>query len=417
MKRTLLRLLPVAAVLLTASCMDKSYDLDDIDLTLSTNADLALPLINTSEIKLANFVLPNEDDPDGFIHKTTIPGQDGKVFYAHVSTSESNPTFIDIPALWEGDLYNDETHSDYDLPNSPNISVPEMPDFLRGDDIRLDLKNPILFADIEGGDNIPAGCTIYADVTLSTPEGKSCVIKGIMAKKGKQSQYIAEETSGNIPNEILEKRYGTPLYLRPASGSIRTLFAEEIPSVLNVQINKLNVVGVGATPVVGPFRIRVSLALYAPLCIGSANFRLSYTATATGWSDEFDENVRKMDIETVSLKADLTNNLPLSAEVKIIPIDLAGNEIPEDELDVLQSDAPSGNTTAIAYELKAKKPGKTLHDYINGSNGAPQLDGVKVVSRLKANASSVGKYITDNASVRFTNLELRAKGKYTYDAN
>jgi len=415
MKRKLLRLLPVAAVLLTASCVDKSYDLDDIDLTLSTNADLALPLINTSEIKLANFVLPNDNDPNGFIHRTTIPGQDGKVFYAHVSTDENNPTFIDIPVLMEGDLYNDETHSDYSLPNSPNISIPEMPDFLKGDDIHLDLKNPIIFADVEGGDNIPAGCMISADVTISTPEGKSCVIKGIASRKGKQSQYIAEETSGSIPNEILEKRYGTPLYLRPTSGSVSALFAEKIPSVLNVQINKLNVVGVGATPVVGPFRIKVSLALYAPLCIGSTNFCLSYTATATGWSEEFDEDIRKMDVESLSIKADLTNNLPLSAEVNVIPIDLAGNEIPE--LDVLQADVPAGNTTAIAYTLKANKPGTTLHDYINGSNGVPQFDGVKVVSKLKANAGSVGKYITDKASVRFTNLELRAKGKFTYDAN
>ncbi len=415
MKRKLLRLLPVAAVLLTASCVDKSYDLDDIDLTLSTNADLALPLINTGEIKLANFVLSDEDDPKGFIHRTTIPGQDGKVFYAHVSTDENNPTFIDIPVLKEGDLYNDETHSDFDLPNSPNISIPEMPDFLKGDDIHLDLKNPIIFADIEGGDNIPAGCIITADVTLSTPDGKSCAIKGIAAKKGKQSQYIAQETSENIPNEILARRYSTPLYLRPANGSVSSLFAEKIPSVLNVKINKLNVVGVGATPMVGPFRIKVALSLYAPFCIGSTNFCLSYTATATDWSDEFDKDIRKMDIETLSIKADLTNNLPLSAEVNVIPIDLAGNEIPE--LDVLQADAPAGNTTAIAYTLKANKPGTTLHDYINGSNGVPQLDGVKVVSKLKANAGSVGKYITDKASVRFTNLELRAKGKVSYDAN
>ena len=62
MKRKLLRLLPVAAVLLTASCTDDNYDLSEVDTTSQFMVkDLVVPL-NMSPIKLDAIIAIDEDD-------------------------------------------------------------------------------------------------------------------------------------------------------------------------------------------------------------------------------------------------------------------------------------------------------------------------------------------------------------------
>jgi len=397
--------------LLLTACVDSSYDLDDIDLTLSTNADLALPLINTSNIKLVDFVLPSD-----FLNTTTIPGQDGMVLYASVATDKEKPTIIQMTTLKNGDL----SETEYSLPNAPDITVPDMPDFLQGEDVCLDLKNPVIFADIEGR-NLPDGCTIFADIEISNPDaGTKCVIKNLPAQKSKKSYYIAEneENPGNFPDEIKKERYNTPVFKRVSDGTtVNGLFSKKIPKLLKVEIKRLYVQGItGTLPITGDYEISVIFSLYAPMCIGSTNFRLSYDATETGWQEEFDEDIRKMDVDLVTIKANLFNNLPLTADVILKPIDPEGNEVKG--LTILEAtNRAAGSTTPIEYTLRSSDPQFKIRDFLSGSNGAQQLDGVKIYTKLKANAQSVGKYVTDKASVRFTDLELRAKGNFSYDAN
>ena len=383
--------------LLLTACVDKSYDLDDVDMTLAANTNLALPLINTSSIKLVDFVLPSD-----FLNTTTIPGQDGKVIYAHTTGDFS----ANITTLADGELeYTAET---------PDITIPELPDFLKGDNVHLDLKNPIIIANVKG-ENLPDGCNILADIEISTPEG-TCKVNGLRATRENSCQYIAEKADNNIPADILKAEYGTPVLLKPETGSsVNALFKNKIPEKLQISISKLTASNVGPVPVSGSFDIAVELTLYSPLCVGSSKFSLSYEALETDWAKEFNEDVRKMQLEKLLINANLINNLPLTAEVTMVPIDPEGNPI--SGLNVLKTSATGGKTNTIEYTLQSNKANVTLRDYLNGSNGAQQLDGVKIVSTLKANTESVGKYITDNASVRFTGLELRAIGTFIYDAN
>ncbi|MBR5395342.1 MAG: hypothetical protein IK144_09735 [Bacteroidaceae bacterium] len=388
--------------LLLTACVDDSYDLDNIDLTIGTSANLALPLINTSEIKIAHFLLSKVSDGKDFLDAVTIPGVVGKVIYAHTQGNFSTL----IPTVLDGVVDFEAT--------TPDIAIPELPDFMKDEGVRLDLKNPIFIANVKS--NLPEGCDIKLDIEISTPEA-SCKVNGLKASsKKKLCQYIAAERDDNIPAELLDGDYGTPVQLKPVAGSsVNDLFKNKIPENLQVKVIKMTAENVGSAPIAGPFDIFVDLTLYAPLCVGSQDFCLSYVATETGWANEFDADVRKINLDALELRANLTNNLPLSVDVTIEPIDPDGIAIPD--LSVLKANAESGKTSTVEYIMKANKSGLTLRDYLNGSNGAQQLDGVRIVSKLKANAQSVGKYITDEASARFTSMELRAKGTVTYDAN
>lgn len=396
MRRKVIPFMLLTVVMLLTACIDKSYDLDDIDLTLSTDVNLAMPLISTSEIKLADFLIKKTDE-NKFIRTTTISGQDGDVLYAYASGNIT--ATIPASTLKNGDVEFTAEILD--------IEIPELPDFLKDENVHFDLVNPIIIANIES--NLPNNCTVLTDMEVYTSQA-SCTIEKIKATKGKQCQYIASEKDEHIPSELLTK---TPELLVPKAGDINELFSNGMPKKLQIKINKVAASGVTSTPSEN-INISVGLSLYAPLRIGP-KFCLVYTATDSEWSEEFNNDIKKMKIDMLTLNANLTNSLPVDVYVTIVPTDPEGNDI--DGLDAINANASASSANKVSYILKANKPGLTLRDYINGSNGAQQLDGVRIVSMLKANDSSVGNYITTKSFARFTDIELRAKGQFIYDAN
>ena len=174
----------VAALLLTA-CVDKSFDLDDIDLNLSTDVDLAMPLISTSEIKLIDFLKSSN-----FIRTANIPGQDGEVIYAYATGSVS--ATIPASALKNGEV-------EYQAPIS-DIVIKDLPEFLKDKDVRFDLVNPVIIANIDS--DIPEGCGALADLEVSTTK-TSCLIEGIKARNGKLCQYIAMQEPMQSPSGLI----------------------------------------------------------------------------------------------------------------------------------------------------------------------------------------------------------------------
>ena len=399
MKRTKLVTGIVLTALLSTSCVNEDYDLDDIDMNIGINTDLELPLINSGEVTLANFIGDND-----FLKYTPLPGQDGEVFYATASGSFRR----EFRLIGNGTLENFST-------TATDITISDLPDFLKSDDVKLDLKNPVIIANIERDSRIGDG-TITGNIELSTEGISKCTIDGLKAKAGMSSQYVAAEEDSDLPKELLKEGYGTPEWLKPASGSVNGIFNERIPNTVSIDVKELSAEGV--TPAYdpsNPYYINVDMTLYAPLCIGSTNFQLAYEATETGWQDDFDEDIRKMDVDEITLSATLENNLPLKTIVEIKPIDKNGDDVIG--LSVLSVEAKENGTTQFTYSLKSNVKGQTLIDFINGTNGAKALDGVAIKTMLKASDQSVGKYITKKASARLKDVRTKIKGQFVYDAN
>ena len=398
MKRTKLVTGIVLTALLSTSCVNEDYDLDDIDMNIGINTDLELPLINSGEVKLADFIDENE-----FLKTTTLDGIDGEVFYATASGSFRS----EFPAIANGTLTFNTSATD--------ITISDLPDFLKSDDVKLDLSNPVIIANIKRDRRIGNG-TITGNIELSTEGISKCTINGLKAKSEKSSQYVATAEDRNLPQELLNPDYGTPGWLRPASGSVNGIFNERIPNTVSIVVKGLSAEGVTpAYDLNNPYYINVDMTLYAPLCIGSSNFQLAYDATETGWQDDFDEDIRKMDVDEITLSATLENNLPLKTIVEIKPIDKNGDDVIG--LSVLSVEAKENGTTQFTYSLKSNVKGQTLNDFINGTNGAKALDGVAIKTMLKASDQSVRKYITKKASARLKDVRTKIKGQFVYDAN
>ena len=309
MKRTKLVTGIVLTALLSTSCVNEDYDLDDIDMNIGINTDLELPLINSGEVTLANFI----GDDNDFLKTVTIDGQE--VFYATAKGSFRS----EFPAIANGTLTFNTSATD--------ITISDLPDFLKSDDVKLDLSNPVIIANIKRDRRIVNG-TITGNIELSTEGISKCTINGLKAKSGMSSQYVATAEDRNLPQELLNPDYGTPEWLEPASGSVNGIFNERIPNTVSIVVKGLSAEGVTpAYDLNNPYYINVDMTLYAPLCIGSSNFQLAYDATETGWQDDFDEDIRKMDVDEITLSATLENNLPLKTIVEIKPIGTDGHEV------------------------------------------------------------------------------------------
>ena len=103
-KQTIIKVgLFLAATTLFFSCIDKSYDLDDIDLTIGGTADITIPLSSTGNILLKDLM---DLEDDGVVQFITDDGgneyfaviQDGKADIAPVEIDEIriNPGLTDI---------------------------------------------------------------------------------------------------------------------------------------------------------------------------------------------------------------------------------------------------------------------------------------------------------------------------------
>lgn len=110
-----LMLAAVPFALSCVSCVDDSYDLDDIDLTLGSDVDLTLPTSSTSDILLRNFL--NLKD-DGVIQEVWDSQIDDTIFCVKQSgTAHIDPVHIDEIRMEKPDVK--PFNSDLDLLTLP----------------------------------------------------------------------------------------------------------------------------------------------------------------------------------------------------------------------------------------------------------------------------------------------------------
>lgn len=402
---------------LSSSCVDDKYDLSDVDMTIGTSVDLWLPESSTAPVELASFMNLGDNE---FVGTVFIESIKKTIFYAHSNTSpERNSGYFDlyIPCVKDGKI---ETYS---METMSPIEIGKLPDFLRGDDVHLDLYNPVVIAGVTS-ENLKGTLTADFDVE-SYKSGKlvgKCAVAGLSFKQ--KATYISKYEE-DIPESICE----TPSWLElPESNSFSGLFSEAIPEQLQFKVTGLNGANFGSTELQKvDATVHVGLQLYAPLCVGP-NLSMTYVTEQKGWAEEYGDDISDVSgLTRIELYAVIENNAPVEADLEISPIDADDNII--DGLRGFNESIPTySNDTGveivqkeIKYILEATDSKHSLMDFVTGNNGAPVLDGIRVVCRLKNSSDSkfshVGEYLTTEAAVQMKNIRIRVVGDVSYDAN
>lgn len=137
----------------------------------------------------------------------------------------------------------------------------------------------------------------------------------------------------------------------------------------------------------------------APLGFGDGS-KVVYESTESGWgSDDLD----KVNITHISLKANCSTNLPVSVKLEVFPVDKNGNEIAIDE------NAGKFHVPAMANKEKVEliisaKNGGTITDF----------DGVRFVATVEQNDGNT-EAIGPNLFINLSELSVTVDGYYDTD--
>lgn len=386
------------------SCMDDKYDLDNLDMTIGSKVDLWLPQSSTAPVQLASFMDLDEQD---FVD--TVFNKDVKdtIFYAKTSGFFK----LRMNQIMDGKV-------EYSLDNPP-IYVADVPEILEEEDVRLDLDNPVILANITSG--APSGGKLVVDFEIHSYKNDNdepnavCEVQGLTVETPKSCSYVARKEEF-IPSKLLDPQFGEPAFLKLDQNFSDLIL--NVPDRLETYVTKLEASGFGK-PVLTPTDVRVDLQVYAPLCIGP-RFKIQYKSTEDGWAEDYGEDIEKAvadNLASITVEAKIDNDAPLDAEIEVVPIDVNGRDI---------TDLPKLTTTVSAkskdnpfqYTLKTREgSGRNLLDFISGKNNTPVIDGIRIVCTLKANQNYVGEYLRTRTSVRMKDVRLGIKGDISYDAN
>ena len=305
----------------------------------------------------------------------------------------------------------------HDVGDVEPIKLDDMPDFLNDDEVVLDLENPVLM--ILATSEIPASAATSMTLHSSTAD-KDVVTKPFTlneTEKGDTAYFYLADS----PNTLLPIDYWgtalysecTPIQYEPNSGTLAGLI-RKIPEQVEVSINPVTMEEVEDLDITRDYHVSVDYDIYVPFTLGP-DFKLMYRGNPElGWAQDA-EDLKKIDADSIVVKANVVSNMPAKLKLSVKPIDVDGNDIPRDILDVSDVVVDADCTTPITITIKPVKP-YSMNDVLAGNNGAKQLDGITYEARIVEPAGEQPTMRKD-VMIQVTDIKVTINGKITYDAN
>lgn len=297
------------------------------------------------------------------------------------------------------------------------IKLNDLPDFLKEEDVVLDLDNPILL--LSARQEFPVSVhtavelTAVYDGVVGGETLKAQLEVPAASADGQMSRfYIADrELVGNERN-ILPEAYREATYLPLEQGKLSALI-KKIPSEIRVEIPPITM-DASQTPIdlLRDYAVDVEYKVYAPLTLGP-DFKLVYRNEENGWAEDL-EDFEDMNVGEIQVTAEVTSNLPAAVNLTATPIDADRNSIQSQFAKEFSVRIAPQSTSHISITLKAGDK-FTLNDILTGKNGAKQIDGVKYEARIDESIDKAS--LPENAYIKLTNIKVTIKGGVTYDAN
>lgn len=318
------------------------------------------------------------------------------------------------------------------------IPVGEMPDFLTGNDMVLDIYNPAIILDVTN--TSPVSILFTAKLDGLDAEGKSILNDGPIA--------VGSDNSSALDAILLEP--GTSrMYL-----SARSMDVSGEPGAKNVVIDRLTDIVkripyeialtdvTAVVPVEGnadngyapsdyveftfpvdgtsglEYDFNVNYSVDVPLAFGE-ELKLTYPYDITGLNETLnpdsseegaDDGGMTIRLEQAQIKMTFVNTIPLNMEVTASPIDVDGNIISDPSLSVELKAADGGTAMIAAGAVGRETSCPTVINVTADVESLKKLDGF----RLNITGTSGGSYINvtlnSNQYVRIADMSVRING-------
>lgn len=296
-----------------------------------------------------------------------------------------------------------------DLNTLGSVHISGIPDFLKGGNVVVDLYNPLIYLtinsnlDIEGfvGGTLKSIKNGKVIASVEVPEfgiKSNGTTRVVICRKADKTEVNSELNAVEVPE---------------LSELVRTM-PDEITFQANARANNQKAgtfkLGYRDYEVAPSYSIDSPIAFAEDACI-------AYTDNLDGWNDDI-KDINMADGAYIQLSAQVTSCVPAYLKVEAVPVDVNGNEISKDELEVeitgeiqASADGTTPATSPISVKILQKKP-----------DAFKKLDGLKVVVSGKAKGEG-GNAVTgvvlnaEKHTLKLNDIKIKLVGKVISDLN
>lgn len=289
---------------------------------------------------------------------------------------------------------------DPDIVIDPFISnVGELPDFLSGDDVVLDLYNPVLKLNIDN--RTPLKLNLNADIMSY----KGAVHRTAHVGNANGGEAIALTPSGMNRLYISRTGEGVPAGFSPVVVPDFSSLISIVPDRIGVENIDVEAADEFVTLTSGGrYNVVYDFELAAALAFGK-DVRIVYSTDFTGWNETFNPNDESfaLEIRDADVKFDFVNMIPMTISLDAAAIDVDGNVITGIKV-TLNGDIPAGSvekpsTSALTLNLEGS------------AEQMRKLDGLRLNLTGSDPGTMSGVCLNKNQGVQFKNMKIRLQAK------
>ena len=236
---------------------------------------------------------------------------------------------------------------------SQSIAFTDIPDFLSGDNVRLDLWNPVIWLDIDNNTQFEAelnadlravsGNTQKTEIHIGADGPADNRTEPVVIPQGKGMIYISRQGySSGVSG-------ATDIVAPGLSALFETIPDTVLIENMGVTTDPDTFVSV-ETGVTGDLNaVSAKYGLDAPLAFGR-EMSLLYSTDIKGWNSAFtEEGDVTIGIERIDIDFTLKNTIPLNVELDAVPVDINGDEIMSGIEVSMDGAAEAGTEESPAY--------------------------------------------------------------------
>ena len=289
---------------------------------------------------------------------------------------------------------------DPDIVIDPFISnVGELPDFLSGDDVVLDLYNPVLKLNIDN--HTPLKLNLNADIMSykgadhrTAHVGNANGGEAIALTPSGMNRLYVSRTGEGVPT-------GFSSVVVPDFSSLISIVPDRI-GVENIDVEAADEFVTLTSG--GRYNVVYDFELAAALAFGK-DVKIVYSTDFTGWNETFNPNDESfaLEIRDADVKFDFVNMIPMTISLDAAAIDVDGNVIPGIKV-TLNGDIPAGSvekpsTSALTLNLEGS------------AEQMRKLDGLRLNLTGSDPGTMSGVCLNKNQGVQFKNMKIRLQAK------
>lgn len=289
---------------------------------------------------------------------------------------------------------------DPDIVIDPFISnVGELPDFLSGDDVFLDLCNPVLKLNIDNRTplklNLNADIMSYKGADHRTAHvGNANGGEAIMLTPSGMNRLYISRTGEGVPTgfaSVVVPDFSSLISIVPDRIGVETIDVEAADEFVTLTSG-------------GRYNVVYDFELAAALAFGK-DVKIVYSTDFTGWNETFNPNDESfaLEIRDADVKFDFVNMIPMTISLDAAAIDVDGNVIPGIKV-TLNGDIPAGSvekpsTSALTLNLEGS------------AEQMRKLDGLRLNLTGSDPGTMSGVCLNKNQGVQFKNMKIRLQAK------